>query len=166
MEQRLKYVRCPDITGRVFRYLTVLCFLDHGSKRDHRSFWLCRCRCGMATRVSGADLRTGKVNSCGCRLRETRYRTHGHGHHGNRTYISYTSAKGRCRNRRDPSYSHYGGRGIKFKFTSFEEFLRELGERPLGKTLDRFPNNDGHYEPGNVRWATPKQQAENRKRAA
>jgi hypothetical protein len=89
---------------------------------------------------------------------------HGHARHTNkkryytRTSISYESAKGRCRNPNDPSYKRYGGRGIKFRFKDFLAFYAELGDRPAGKTLDRFPSNNGDYKPGNVRWATPKEQ--------
>jgi hypothetical protein len=59
-------------------------------------------------------------------------------------------------------YRYYGGRGIKFLFTSFEQFLAELGPRPSGMSLDRI-ENDGNYEPGNVRWATRSEQVQNRR---
>jgi hypothetical protein len=79
-------------------------------------------------------------------------------------YAAYTQARHRCTN---PTYKHYenwGGRGILFKFNSFEEFFAELGKRPSAThSLDR-KNNNGHYEPGNVRWATKKQQSNNRRK--
>lgn len=78
-------------------------------------------------------------------------------------YRSHAHAKGRCNNPNDTKYADYGARGIKFLFASFEQFFAELGPRPNGKTLDRYPNNEGHYEPGNVRWATPLEQAQNRR---
>lgn len=76
-------------------------------------------------------------------------------------YRIYISAKSRCTNPRSNSWKWYGGRGIKFLFKSFEDFYRELGRRPSEKhSVDRYPNPDGNYESGNVRWATAKQQAQ------
>jgi len=76
-------------------------------------------------------------------------------------YCSYRGAKSRCSHSSHPSFHRYGGRGIEFRFDSFEEFLKELGERPSDKhTLERIDNN-GHYESGNVRWATMKEQSRN-----
>ena len=73
----------------------------------------------------------------------------------------YQWAKSRCTNPNVAQYKDYGGRGIQFKFDSFNAFLNELGPRPFGYTIDRI-NNDGHYEVGNVRWATRKENAENK----
>jgi hypothetical protein len=73
-------------------------------------------------------------------------------------------AKYRCTNPKANGWKRYGGRGIKFLFTSFEQFFTELGPRPKGRSLDRI-NNEGNYEPGNVRWATPKQQGQNRRKS-
>lgn len=85
-------------------------------------------------------------------------------------YKIYHDAKQRCTNPKDLAWAEYGGRGIKFLFASFKQFFAELGLRPAGKdargkalySLDR-PNNDGNYEPGNVRWATRKEQNINRR---
>jgi hypothetical protein len=74
----------------------------------------------------------------------------------------YKQAKKRCQNQGHKDYRRYGGRGIQFRFHSFEEFYKELGLRPVGMTLDRIDNN-GHYEVGNVQWATRKQQIDNRR---
>ena len=74
--------------------------------------------------------------------------------------------KQRCENPKAGKYSYYGGRGISVCpswSASFEAFLADMGECPPGLTLDRFPDNNGDYEPGNVRWATMKQQSNNRR---
>jgi hypothetical protein len=92
-------------------------------------------------------------------------------------YGAYQDAKQRCTNPNIKSYENYGGRGIEFRFASFEEFLEALktpdnptGLRPVGElengralySLDRI-DNDGHYERGNIRWATKPQQQQNRR---
>jgi hypothetical protein len=77
---------------------------------------------------------------------------------------AYSGAKQRCTNPKDKKWNHYGGRGIKFLFNSINHLISEIGLRPKGKyTLDRI-DNDGNYEPGNVRWATQYTQVHNRKR--
>ena len=80
-----------------------------------------------------------------------------------REYTSYVQAKGRCQNCKDDAYHNYGGRGIEFRFESFEQFLAELGLKPSPKhSIDRIDVN-GHYEPGNVRWATHSEQQLNKR---
>jgi len=79
---------------------------------------------------------------------------------------AYSSAKNRCNNTRNKNYYCYGGRGIKFLFTSLEQWVSELGPRPTPKhSVDRR-NNNGNYAPGNVRWATKKQQRKNKRHYA
>ena len=78
-------------------------------------------------------------------------------------YMSYTSARTRCVNTRNQAFKDYGGRDIKFLFKSFQEFLAHIGRKPSAKyVLDRIDNN-GHYEPGNVRWATRSESMKNRR---
>jgi len=78
-------------------------------------------------------------------------------------YIAYADAKGRCTNPKHQAWENYGARGIEFRFRSFAEFILEVGGRPSSKhSIDRI-NNDGHYEPGNVRWATASEQQFNRR---
>jgi len=95
--------------------------------------------------------------------------THVNFRHGGRAgqnftpeYSVYVAAKRRCNNPNCADWPRYGGRGIKFLFASFEQFLAELGPRPAGLTLDRI-DNDGHYASGNVRWATRSEQRSNRR---
>jgi len=83
---------------------------------------------------------------------------------------AYYAAEARCTDLLNPAREDYGGRGIQFLFTSFEQFFAEIGSRPEGKllngralySLDRI-NNDGNYEPGNVRWATQEEQNNNQR---
>jgi hypothetical protein len=84
-----------------------------------------------------------------------------HGKSATSEYQSYTNAKQRCESPTNKKYKNYGGRGIKFLFSDFESFYDEVGDKPSKKhTLDRI-DVDGHYAPGNVRWATPKEQGNN-----
>lgn len=81
------------------------------------------------------------------------------------TYSCWDSMKQRCRNPKHIAYRYYGGRGIKVcdRWNQFENFLADMGERPSARhSLDRYPDTDGHYEPGNVRWTTKREQALNR----
>lgn len=83
----------------------------------------------------------------------------------NLEWSSYRNARQRCTNPKNSNWKNYGGRGIQFLFTSFAQFMAVLGKKPTPQhTLDRFPNNDGHYEPGNVRWATMEEQAATRRK--
>lgn len=93
---------------------------------------------------------------------------HGHTRSGkeSRVYSSWHSMGQRCRNPRATGYADYGGRGITIclRWQVFENFLADMGERPIGTSLDRI-DNDGNYEPSNCRWATRTQQTFNRRKA-
>lgn len=88
-----------------------------------------------------------------------------HGGYGCGAYLSWGNMLARCRNQNCPSYPIYGGRGITVceRWHSFENFWNDMGDRPKGKTLDRI-DNDGNYEPGNVRWAARYEQSRNTRR--
>ena len=91
---------------------------------------------------------------------------HGHAKPMTPTYKTWRSMKYRVN---DPGYHNsrlYIGKGIKIcdRWQKFENFLEDMGERPEGCTLDRWPNKEGDYEPGNCRWATPREQARNTSR--
>lgn len=82
------------------------------------------------------------------------------------TYRSWVAMRARCSNPKHHSFARYGGRGIAIckRWESYGNFLADMGERPTGTSIDRYPDKNGDYEPGNCRWATPKEQASNTRR--
>jgi hypothetical protein len=162
-----------DISGKTFGRLTVES-LSHKDKWN-QTYWKCRCDCGKETIVTKSHLTTNHTKSCGCYLNESRYK-HGcaigskykEGAVGQveKTYRSWQKMKDRCNNCNNTEYNNYGGRGIKVCdrwVNSFENFLEDMGIRPTGKSLDRYPNLNGNYEPNNCRWASNKEQSRNRR---
>lgn len=153
-----------DLTGQRFGRVTALARAAASGGSNTR--WRCLCDCGRRFTAQRGNLRRGVTLSCGC-MRIEMQTIHGHASDGDtsRTYVSWRHMIARCTNPRNDSYIDYGGRGIKVceHWRSFANFLADMGERPPGLTLDRFPNRDGNYEPGNCRWATPKEQIGNRR---
>lgn len=126
-----------------------------------------RCDCGTETTVSFKSLGRS-TNSCGClRIEQLVARSTTHGHAGTGIYMSWSDMVGRCTRPTHHRWADYGGRGIRVceRWLKFENFLSDVGERPKGMTLDRI-DNDGNYEPGNVRWASYSTQAKNRRPSA
>lgn len=152
-----------DMTGKRIGRWTVI--EESPSRSNDRAVqWVCRCDCGTIHTVHGAILRKGESTSCGCIKREEGL-VHGQCVQGRRTleYKSYRSAHDRCTYPKMTGFADYGGRGIEFRFISFEQFIEEVGKRPSPEhSLDRIDVN-GHYEPGNVRWATRIEQCSNKR---
>jgi hypothetical protein len=129
-----------------------------------RTMWVCRCGCGQEKIVDGAQLISGKTRSCGCLRKEiAKERATRHGKVLTQAYVSYKNAKSRCTNPNNPEFDNYGGRGIRFLYTSFEQFYTELGECPPGLTIGRIDGDD-HYRPGNCQWETRQEQANKTRR--
>ena len=147
--------------------LTVL--REVGKNKHGSILWECLCSCGAVVNKSSDVLKAGVKScsvSCGVSDSNKARTTHGHAANGKptRVYQTWVGLKHRCRNPNHPKFARYGGRGITVCdewANSFDAFYSHVGEPPTAKhTLDRIDNNRG-YEPGNVRWATRKQQSNN-----
>lgn len=150
--------------------------LGRGETRSRPSggaavYWRVECVCGRTAEISGTSLREGTSKSCGCRVVEAAEArsTHGEARRGHRTaeYQTWISIRARCLNANNKLYKYYGGRGVgmcdRWR-NSYTAFLQDVGRKPFdGASIDRIDNNRS-YEPGNVRWATQKQQCRNQRK--
>ena len=155
-----------DLTGQKFGRLTVIERAENSKQR--RAQWFCKCDCGNSIVVRSAELLRGNTHSCGCFKKQRISETHTtHGMKGTKIYRIWCGMIQRCTNPNNPKYKDYGERGIKVceRWLNFENFYEDIskllhfGEKCY--SLDRI-NNNGNYEPSNLRWATSKMQCRNK----
>lgn len=165
-------MKLSNLKGRTFGRLKVL-RRDHSRNNNSKVYWLCVCEDGNKISVPTGHLLSGNTRSCGCLQRDLlgeRRTTHGATAPGGKIaeFRIWAGMLDRCYRTANKAYPHYGGRGVKVCKewqTDFAAFLRHVGPRPSAyHSIDRFPDNDGDYRPGNVRWATKKQQNRNQRR--
>ena len=150
-----------SIIGQTFERWKVLGW-SHKTKNGHH-YYQCICSCGTTKQVSGSNLKTGATKSCGCLNKEIITK---HGLSSSPEYTVWEGIIQRCYNSNSTVYEYYGGRGIKFHEPwrkSFKTFYDYIGKRPSKlHSLERIDNN-GNYEPDNVKWATLQEQHINRR---
>ena len=157
-----------DIAGQRFgRLIAIDSFRRNRVNGKSEKVWNCACDCGGSAVGSAAQLRSGGLTSCGCRLREHASKMNAsHGMTGTKVYRAWKGIKRRCLNPSEPAYKNYGGRGVSIYpewAENFELFYAEIGDPPTSEhTVERI-NNDLGYIPGNVKWATRLEQRRNRR---
>ena len=155
-----------EMIGKRFSRLLVV---SQGAKKPRRCFmWNCICDCGSSVQVNGGHLRNGGTRSCGCLKREIAKaagdRTRTHGLSGSSIYSIWDTMVRRCHAPGSKDFYRYGAKGITVceRWRTFENFYKDMGDRPAGMSIDRKDNAKG-YEPSNCRWATNTQQQRNKR---
>ena len=144
-----------------------------GANELKQTIYSCRCDCGTERDVVAQTLRNGLTLSCGCMKGQAiavARTKHGHsrdrttGRVDSRTYRIWQAMHNRCRGGTESGRLYYVSKGITVceRWSDFRNFLADMGEAPDGMSIDRWPNGKGNYEPGNCRWATAKEQVDNR----
>jgi hypothetical protein len=148
-----------DITDITFNNLKVIKYSKTKNKNSH---WICECLiCGSFTEVSRPNLRSGNTKDCGCmRSHKISEISTTHGKSKTPTWSSWSKMKSRIKKGSEHS-PIYGKINMDESWNSFENFLKDMGERPKGMTIDRIDNTKGYYK-WNCRWATQYQQNRNR----
>lgn len=137
-----------------------LVITSYAYTKDGRAYWNAKCDCGRSTIVSGDTIEQRTTKSCGCLLRK-------HMMSNTKTYESWAAMRERCLHKDHAAYPQYGGRGVKIceRWSDFKNFLEDMGERPANKTLDRI-DDALIYSKETCRWATDKEQQQNRRKLA
>ena len=155
--------------GQRFGRLVVVGFTRKPKKSAVYTYAVCQCDCGEIAHRIPSYLKNHKNTSCGCEMKKIKHTTTHGACKGGRSTPEYNIWRGmikRCCLPSDKDYYRYGAVGIsvcKEWLASFEAFLADMGPKPAGKSLDRWPNPSGGYSPGNCRWATVDEQNRNRK---
>lgn len=152
-----------DITGKRFGKLTVVSLSE---RTKYGYLWECTCDCGNTCFRLRTKMESGHALSCGCLIDEGRRSRAKHRMMRTPEHRAWMAMRRRCNSPSDKRYEYYGGRGIRVCAewdADFNAFYRDVGQRPSpNHSLDRIDVN-GNYEPGNVRWATKIQQAQNKR---